>query len=194
MTYSSGRPVDEQAREAGFALVEVMVSAFVITVLALAGVTALVHTGANVSQSRQRQAAAALATQALEQLRGLPYATVTAGLRSDDLSGDPDISGGSGGPRLVLPAAVPGGGAIDEQLVVNSGTTTAAPLYPHRTVVSNATFRSSPTLSVFVTLDAANPGVFNLTAVVRWAPTPGGVEQTYVQRSKLFSPPGSGGA
>jgi hypothetical protein len=173
---------------------ELMVAAFVIIVVAMAGVSVLVHTAQNLAVSRQRQAAAALATQALEQLRGLPYSMVTAGLRSDDLSGDGDIAAASGVPRLVLSADVTGGGAVDEQLVVNSGTTTAAPLYPHRVVVSNSTFRINPTLSVFVTLDPSNPGVYDLTAVVRWTPTAGGATQTYVQRSKLFTPPGSGGA
>lgn len=180
--------------DAGFSLVELMVTAFVISVVALAAIGVLVHTSANVGVSRQRQAAAALATQTLEQLRGLPYGMVTAGLRSDDLDGDPDISAASGVPRLVLPASVTGGGTVDEQLVVNNGTTTVAPLYPHRVVVPNSTFRGNPTLSVFVTLDPSNPGVYDLTALVRWTPRAGGATETYVQRSKLFSPLGSGGA
>jgi hypothetical protein len=175
-------------------LVELMVTAFVVSVVVLAAAGVLVHTAGNVGVSRQRQAAAVLATQALEQLRGLPYSMVTGGLRSDDLGGDPDISTASGVPRLVLPAGVTGGGAVDEQLVVNNGTTAVAPLYPHRGVVAYSTFRSSPTLSVFVTLDPSNPGVYDLTALVRWTPMAGGAAQTYVQRSKLFSPLGSGGA
>jgi type II secretory pathway pseudopilin PulG len=179
--------------DAGFGLVDLVVTAFVIGLVALAAVSVLVHTSRNVAISRQRQAAAALATQALEQLRGLPYSMVVAGLRSDDLSGDPDISTASGPPRLLLSAGTTGS-MIDEQLVVNNGTTTAAPLYPHRTVVPNETFRSDPTLSVFVTLDPSNAGVYDLTAVVRWTPAAGGGAQTYVQRTKLFSPPGSGGA
>jgi hypothetical protein len=171
-----------------------MVVAFVIAVVVLAAVSILVHTAENVGASRQRQAAAALATQALEQLRGLPYSMVTAGLRSDDVGGDADVSTASGVPRLVLSAGVTGGAAVDEQLVVNNGTTAVAPLYPHRVVVPDSTFRSNPTMSVFVTLDPSNPDVYDLTALVRWTPMAGGEAQTYVQRSKLFSPPGSGGA
>jgi prepilin-type N-terminal cleavage/methylation domain-containing protein len=188
------RQVDRREPDAGFGLVELMVTAFVISLVALAAMRVLVQTAGNVGASRQRQAAVALATQTLEQLRGLPYSMVTAGLRSDDLGGDPDISTLSGVPRLVLPASVTGGGAVDEQLVVNNGTTTVAPLYPHRVVVPNSTFTSNPMLSAFVTLDPFNPGVYDLTALVEWTPTAGGAAQTYVQRSKLFSPLGSGGA
>jgi hypothetical protein len=99
----------------------------------------------------------------------------------------------SGVPRLVLSAAATGGTGVDEPLVINYGTTTPAPLYPHRVVVTNSTFRSNPTVSVFVTLDPSTAGVYDLTAVVRWTPADGR-SRTYVQRRKLFSPVGSGGA
>jgi prepilin-type N-terminal cleavage/methylation domain-containing protein len=195
MTKVTALKITRRDPDAGFGLVELMVTAVVISVVVLAAISVVVDTSVNVGASRQRQAAAALATQTLEQLRGLPYSMVTAGLRSDDLGGDPDISAASGVPRLVLPASVTGGGAVDEQLVVdNDGTTTVAPLYPHRMVVPNSTFRGDPTLAVFVTLDPSDPGVYDLTALVRWTPTAGGAAQTYVQRSKLFSPLGSGGA
>jgi type II secretory pathway pseudopilin PulG len=190
----SGWDQHGRSSDSGFGLVELMISAFVISVVVLAAIGVLTHTVESVGTSRQRQAAAALATQALEQFRGLPYSMVTAGLRNDDLAGDPDISTASGTPRLVLPGSATNGAGIDEQLVVNDGTSAIAPLYPHRVVVPNSTFRSNPTLSVFVTLDPANPGVYDLTAVVRWTPQAGETEQTYVQRSKLFSPLGSGGA
>jgi hypothetical protein len=188
-----GRRMGRPERDAGFSLIEPIVAAFVMSVVVLAAVNLLVHAAETVSDSRQRQAAAALATQAMEQLRGLPYGTVASGLRNDDLAGDPDISVASGVPRLVLPAAATGGTGVDEQLVVNYGTTTPVPLYPHRAVVSSSTFRSNPTLSVFVTLDPSTSGVYDLTAVVRWTPADGR-SRTYVQRSKLFSPVGSGGA
>jgi prepilin-type N-terminal cleavage/methylation domain-containing protein len=196
MTKVTALKITRRDPDAGFGLVELMVTAVVISVVVLAAISVVVDTSVNVGASRQRQAAAALATQTLEQLRGLPYSMVTAGLRSDDLGGDPDISAASGVPRLVLPAGVTGGGAVDEQLVVNNDTTTTtvAPLYPHRMVVPNSTFRGDPTLAVFVTLDPSDPGVYDLTALVRWTPTAGGAAQTYVQRSKLFSPLGSGGA
>jgi Tfp pilus assembly protein PilE len=185
--------VGRREQDAGFSLIEPIVAAFIVTVVVLAAANLLVHVAETVSASRQRQAAAALATQALEQLRGLPYDSVASGLRSDDLTGDPDISVVSGVPRLVLSAAATGGTAVDEQLAVNSGTTAPAPLYPHRVVVANSTFRTNPTLSVFVTLDPSTAGVYDLTAVVRWTPSDG-TSRTYVQRSKLFSPLGSGGA
>jgi type II secretory pathway pseudopilin PulG len=187
------REVWRPERDAGFSLIEPIVAALIVTVVVLAVVNLLVHAAETVSASRQRQAAAALATQALEQLRGLPYDTVASGLRNDDLAGDPDISVASGVPRLVLSGADTGGTGVDEPLVVNYGTTTPAPLYPHRAVVANSTFRRNPTLSVFVTLDPSTSGVYDLTAVVRWTPADGR-SRTFVQRSKLFSPLGSGGA
>jgi type II secretory pathway pseudopilin PulG len=187
------RQVTRPHQEAGFSLIEPIIAAFLLSVVVLAGVSVLVHSTKAISASRQRQAAAALATQALEQLRGVPYGTVTAGLRGDDLGSDPDISFTSGVPRLVLPATATGGDDVDEALVLNYDDTAPAPLYPHRVVVPNSTFRNDPTVSVFVTLGASDPGVYNLTAVVRWTPSEGG-PRTYVQRSKLFSPVGSGGA
>jgi hypothetical protein len=47
---------------------------------------------------------------------------------------------------------------------------------------------------MYVTRNASNAGAFTLTALVRWTPPGGGVQRLVVQRTLLFSPPGSGGA
>jgi hypothetical protein len=135
---------------------------------------------------------------ALEQLRSLPYAVVTAGLQSSDLSGDPYVVPASGGGyRLSVPASALGTStAIDEPLVV-AGSSPPAPLYPHVSTPAAASypaaFRTSPSLSVYVTKNSTDAGAFTLTAMVRWTP-PGGVAKLVVERTLLFSPPGSGGA
>ncbi len=186
------------SEDEGFTLVEVLLSMVLVLVVALATNSALLGTQKQLSLARQRQWATAVATGALEQLRSLPYSVVTAGLHAGDLSGDPYVVPVSGGYRLSVPAAVLGSStAIDEPLVV-TGTTPPAPLYPHVSTPSAAsyptTFRTAPSLSVYVTRNASNAGAFTLTALVRWTPPGGGGPRLVVQRTLLFSPPGSGGA
>ena len=185
--------------DGGFSVVELVVAMVVILTVAVSSMTALVRTSSSLNVSRQREAASALATQALEQLRALPYAKVTAGLRSDDLAGDADLRTVSGGYNLYLPASVTGAGTVDEPLVASGTGSVPAPLYPHRSTPTTAgglpsSFTSPPSLSVFVTKDPADSGAYTLTAVVRWTPGAGATQKVLVQRSLVYSPPGSGGA
>jgi hypothetical protein len=63
-----------------------------------------------VTVAKERQQATALTNRTMEQLRALPYNTVTAGLNTSDLGGDANIATGR-----LKPVGYPT--SIDEQLV-----------------------------------------------------------------------------
>ena len=176
----------------GFTLVELMVAMFVIsfTLLGLMGVQ--VQALESVGESKQRQQATALANRTMEQLRALPYDTVSAGLNSGDLAGDPNVQSVAG----VLHFQPVYDAGIDEVLQTSTGQA-AAPLFPH---VQDETTLGTPTLIGNVQYDVrtyvsrvdptADNG-FHLTVVVAWSSAvTGGQTKTTAVRSRLFSPQG----
>jgi prepilin-type N-terminal cleavage/methylation domain-containing protein len=183
----------------GFTVVEVLLAMVLVLVVATSSAAAVLSTHKQLSLARQRQWAAGVAMAALEQVRALPYPVVAAGLVPADLSGDPFVVPVSGGYNLVVPAAVLGAAtAIDEPLVVTGGGSASAPVYPHVSTPSAGSyptaFATPPSLAVYVTRVGADSGAFTVTALVRWTPPGGGGTRILVERTRLFSPPGSGGA
>lgn len=181
----------------GFTLVEVVVALVLMMIVALAWATVVVQADKGLSLARQRQWASSAATQALEELRALPYPTVVAGLRPGDLGADPYLVQAGAGHHLSLPAAITGAPTDIDEVLQESGTSAApAPLYPHAGTPPGtppSSFPSPPSLSVYVTQDPSQTGVYLLTALVRWR-SPDGTQRMDIQRTRLFSPPGSGGA
>ncbi|MFC5382374.1 type IV pilus modification PilV family protein [Aquipuribacter nitratireducens] len=162
-------------RDGGFTLVELMVSMVVIAIVVTALLTLYVATLTSTVGAKQRQSASAIATQQLERLRALPYNTVRAGLRADDLSGDPYISTG----RLRI-------NGLDER-IVTSTTQAQAPLYPHRrTVIQDG---QTYTVSVYVTEGTTTLPSYQLTSVVEWTVANRG-SRSIVQRSTTYSSQG----
>lgn len=186
-----------RGRDEGFTVVEVLVAMVIILVVATASMSALLSTEKNLGAARQRQWASSLATQAIEQLRALPYTTLTAGLRSADIGTDPFVTASGGSYTLSIPRTVSGSAAdISEPLQTSGTSSTPAPLNPHvatPATTAPSTFAVPPTVSVYVTTNTADAGAYTLTAVVRWTPN-GGTQRVLVQRSRLYSPSGSGGA
>lgn len=178
-------------RDEGFTLVEVVMAMMIILVVATASAAGLVDTSAELSTARQRQWASALASGALEQLRAVPYATLTAGLRSSDLAGDPYVQAAyGGGYKLVISSAASGSATgIDEPLMTSGSAATPAPLYPHVATPSTpapASFTTAPTVRVYVTQSTGDSGAYTLTSVVTWTPN-GGAARVLVQRSRVYS-------
>ncbi len=179
---------DEPELDAGFTLVELLV-VMVILGGCLLGLL-VVQTSAlrSVTLAKERQQATALTTRTMEQFRALPYDTVTAGLRTTDLTGDANITSGR-----LRPVGYPN--SIDEQLV--TGVSAAqAPLFPHcqqgaATLVRNVQYR----VCSYVTLVSATAGDttkgYWLTVITTWS---SGASQattkTVSTRSQLFSPTG----
>jgi type II secretory pathway pseudopilin PulG len=191
----AGRP------DAGLTLIELMVAlmvAFVaLTVLAGVFVGAL-HT---LTVAKQRQSATALGTRALEQMRALPFSTVTAGLSTNDLAGavDPNVTGSP--PRLI-PAAAP---TVNEELVTNGAvapadllplcSVPATPLLPHRctTTLDRVVYTVASYVSkVPPTTPPTAAAQYSLTTIVSWTSNATrGKPKTVVNRSRAFSPNGT---
>jgi len=181
----------------GFTLVEVVIALVLVMVVALAWATVVVQADKGLSLAHQRQWASSAATRGLEELRALPYQTVVAGLLSGDIGGDPYLVPAGTGHHLNLPSAVTGAPTAIDEVLQESGTqTTAAPLYPHISTPPGtppSSFPSPPSLSLYVTQDPSQASVYLLTSLVRWR-SPDGTQRMVIQRTRLFSPPGSGGA
>ena len=166
--------------EAGFTLVELVV-AMVITLVVMSALLGLfVSSLATVTQSKQRQSSAALATQTMERLRALPYDTVTVGTVTAPPAGFPYVTYSSP-PRFLPGALVPG---VDEELVVNDWSPRLT-----ETVVEGVTYQ----VRSYVTKPVVPTGTqqyYNLTLVTSWTSNVSNGERTSVQRSKVYSPTG----
>lgn len=167
--------------EDGFTLVEVIVAMFIVVLIMTALLGALVSSLETVSQARHRQTATALATQALERLRALPYNQVTqpdgsapeAGLQYAVVNGT--------GYDFEPVGLIPG---VDEPLVVNQ----LSARWEDQSV-GEVTYR----IQTYVTRPAATAGgsqTFNLFAVVSWTSATDQGTRRVVERSTTFSPSG----
>ncbi|MEP6761428.1 MAG: prepilin-type N-terminal cleavage/methylation domain-containing protein [Sporichthyaceae bacterium] len=175
--------------DSGFTLVELVVTMFVISAVLLGLITVQLQSLSSVGLAKQRQAATALGNRTVEQLRAIPYDTVTAGLRNCDLSGDANITGTTFAPTYS--------GAVSEPLATNStacgAATNPTPLYPHvqqttATRVGSTQYRVRSYVSkVSATQDLG----YYLTVVVDWSnKVTGNKLKTTAVRSRLFSPTG----
>ena len=150
-------------------------------------------------QARTRQTANALANELMEQIRGLPYASIQEGLLSTDLTGDTNIEPCDGGTTTKLfactatPGSIPGTG---ETIVKTASLTTTTPLVPHRSTTSPNT---SPTIdgvtytwATYVSQGAddaeGDPAPYRVTVQVGWPAASGA--QTLLIQSLFWSPTG----
>ena len=169
-----------QHDEAGFTLIELIV-AMVITLIVMTSLLGVfVSSLSTVSASKQRQAATALTNQAMEQLRALPYDSVTAENGTAIPAGDPNLNY-TAAPVTVKPAALPG----IEEVLVNSNVSPQAKAYP----VDGVTY----TVRTYVSKSppsGAGQRVFNITVLTSWSSNVSNGERTSVERSVVYSPSG----
>ena len=188
------RRVRRSPGDDGFTLVELVVAMFVISFVLL-GLMAL-QTSALVTsaQSRQRVQATAVANQTMEQLRALPWLTLSKGLHTNFAAaagGDANVSSGMFVPRV--------GDALSEPLVTSSSqSTTMAPL--SGAGGSNKTVSVDPGGSgtqfvtrTYVTRTAATSDVLTLTVITTWRANQSPKDKFVVLRSQAYAPAGGCG-
>lgn len=164
----------------GFTLVEIIIAMVLVAIVMSALIGVLLSTLTTVVQARQRQTATGLATQALEELRALPYDDITLDDGSAPEPGLLHITGG--GPYDFEPTTVLPG--VDERLVVNDRSGRWDDV-----TVDEVTYR----ISTYVTrpvVAAGSPQTFNLTTVVTWTSAAYPGTRTTAQRSTTYSPAG----
>jgi type II secretory pathway pseudopilin PulG len=162
--------------QSGFTVVETMVALGVI----LAAVMSLAFTASagfsKLALARQRQDAAGLANQAMEQARALPFDTIKKGLGNTDLSGrgDPNIT--ISGPDYLYGA----------EKIPHGDNSSVVPLVPHRSTATLGT-ATSYTVATYVTYynNVTTSNIFRVTVAVSWnAKGTQGAQQ--VQTQSLF--------
>jgi type II secretory pathway pseudopilin PulG len=187
-----GRLTSRVRGDSGFTLVETIIA---ITVI-FGSLTALAYTATASFRyqdvARQRQTADGVADKVMEEIRGLAYDKVVAGLSSTDLTGDANIVSCSGTYRFLSCSAgtEPGSG---EKIVNSAGLTTTVPLVPHRSSTapnSNVVLNGiAYTWSTYVTQDdSVSNAPYRVTVVVTWT---GGLatNQKLVRIQSLFWSP-----
>lgn len=173
--------------DSGFTLVEVLVAMAVISTALLGLIFAQLQSLTTITVAKQRQQATALATQTMEQVRSLSYATVLAGMSSTDLT-DPNIVGGRLRPAFDS--------SIDEPVLSTVTSDTTAPLRPHvradaTTFLNGIQF----TVRTYLTRAGADVSVsgVTVTVAVTWSSAASGHAKIAVQRSRIYQVSGCSG-
>lgn len=173
----------------GFTLLELVVALAILATVMLGLIGVQVKSLQSVAVAKQRQQATALANQTMEQLRALPYDTVTSGLLTSDTAGDPNITSVAG-VLMFTPTYAP---SISEQLVTST-TQASSPLVPH--VQSIQVGNVAYDVRTYVSrVDPTQPLGDWLTAIVTWSSgSTHGAQKSVAVRSRLFSPTGCNAA
>lgn len=169
--------------DAGFTLMETVVSLFVVAVVLLGLVYVQSAAALSISEAKQRQQATQLANQVMEQVRALPWVTLSAGLNSDDLTDDESISDGRFRPTYTTD--------IDEELVT-SASQDQPPLYPHvspSVSMGNATY----SIGIYITKTeewTETRPILWLSVIATRVSGPGAAFRPVALRSQAYSPDG----
>jgi len=187
---------------AGFTLVEMVVAMLVISVGLLGLMTVQMRSIATVGLAGQRQNATALGNRAMEQMRALPYGTVTGGMACSDLSTTTDANltnitpatGSSPCSATFHPAYDL---TISEPVVTTTSTSQVPPLNPHiQPTGTSGTTVGNVTYDVRAYITRVDPNIavdagYWLTVIVDWTSSASNnVTKTIGTRSQLFSPKG----
>ena len=159
----------------GFTLVEIILAMFLVVTVMAALLGVVVSSLKTIEQAKQRQVSAALATEALEELRALPYSKLT----------DPS----DGVSSLTLPFVVVSGSTFSfapPADVVDSAAEILVVGRSSTVVVDEASYR----VMTYVTNSVKAAGSYNLTAVVEWSSSVTNGVRRSVERSTAFSPGG----
>jgi prepilin-type N-terminal cleavage/methylation domain-containing protein len=169
-----------ESGDGGFTVLEVMVALSIFAVGLLAVSMSSLVALRNIAFSRQRQAATGYVNSTIEEARGLPYATITTGMKTSDLdpAQDSNISYSAGPPATYT---------FRGESIPNASTATPpAPLYPHR--VSVAMGGTTYTRKVYITqASGVAAGAFRLTVLVSWTNSQRAAASTIESQTMIYS-------
>ena len=186
---------------AGFTLVEMVVAMLVISVGLLGLMTVQMRSIATVGLAGQREDATALGNRTMEQMRALPYGTVTGGMVCSDLNNsDLNISVSTVSGRCSATFHPLYDSSINgEAIKTTTGALQVAPLNPHiqpmgagaaGTTVGNVQYDVRAYITLVNADVTVNAGYW-LTVIVSWkSAASGNTTKTIGTRSQLFSPIG----
>ena len=171
--------------DGGFSLIELVMAIFVFSVITTALGYVLTGSMVDVAFARQRQVANHLATQAMEQVRALPFSTLAAGLdRTDLATADPNITVTGSGATAVYTFTPTG-----ETIPTGTSGNAQVPLNPHRQtkVVNGTTY----TVAVYPTNYQGSTTSFRATVITSWTGSfRKGLVASVSTQTILFSPAG----
>lgn len=189
----------------GFTLVELIVAIFVIGGVLLALMAVQISALTTTIHGKQRQQGTAIANLAMEELRALPWATLSRGIHSSfqAVASDPFVSGTTLAPHFDT--------SLDEPLVTTDSTIVASPnpgpgqIPPAPPLYdlsgSNVTIVTDPAVpdvefvvrSYVTRSDQIPDHAVNLAVIVSWTPASTDEERHVIVRSTAYSASGGCG-
>jgi hypothetical protein len=177
-------------QEDGFGLVELAVAIGVMFSAMLALLHVVGSGFTDIGFARQRQAANALASQLVEEARGVAYAEIEKGIDTANLnaSGSEENCGG-GVWKYKSCTATPSATNPAGEVIVHQTRPTVAPLDPHR--IDDVTIESTALdRAVYVTRATSPNDGYRLIVEVTWDPVRSGPQPRVETHTLIFSPDG----
>jgi len=175
----------------GFTLIELMIAMFIIGGVLLSLVTLQTKAMVSIAQAKERQQATAVANQVLEEMRALPWKTVSAGSPQSAIGADPYISEGFlsfSGEESISGTVVTKEKLSDPN--PKPDPVIGSPLYSEDE--TNATVNKDPETEreflarAYVTSNDGDD-TLQLVAIVEWTPNGEDTTKTVVATSTIFN-------
>jgi type II secretory pathway pseudopilin PulG len=172
-------------QDGGFTILETVIAMTVI----FASLTALMYTATSgfryIGLARERQAATGAATRLMEQIHALSVDTITTGMETSDLTGD---------PKIKTPADCGDGEyhfetCAGEEIVHTTGAPVAVPLNPHTGTLAAPEYPTTFTWATYVTNSDTSNDPYRITVIVSWPDGAVGGAAKFVQVQNLWSSP-----
>ena len=169
----------------GFTIIETVIAMTVI----FASLTALMYTATSgfryIGLARERQAATGAATRLMEQIHALSVDTITTGMATADLTGD---------PKIKTPADCGDGEyhfetCAGEVIVHTTGAPSVVPLNPHTGTLAAPEYVTDFSWATYVTNSDTSNDPYRLTVIVTWDEGAVGGAAKFIQVQSLWSSP-----